>query len=193
MGFHTEDVYVAGGDNKILHSWTPGVEKFDTSSFYNWEQDNIPLYDLEERTYYLWEKAGWPTSGAPQVSGVIFSVSADAEGTDAFATNTNIFLNVSSAIDALPDIIRYPIRIEVANFGVLGDLVLNNLHFTDNGALEIVNRNFSPITPGYYVGGLPNVSSAVYAANDGTSVGYPTGNTTDYIDTWDDLGSSTNC
>ena len=183
MGFHTEDVYVAGGDNKILHSWTPGVEKFDTSSFYNWEQDNIPLYDLEERTYYLWEKSGWPTSGAPQVSGVIFSVSADAEGTDAFATNTNIFLSVSSAIDALPDIIRYPIRIEVANFGVLGDLVLNNLHFTDNGALEIVNRNFAPYVPGYYTGGEENASAAVNTAGKGTGVGYPSDNTTDYIAT----------
>jgi len=179
MGFHTEDFYVAGGDNKILHSWTPGVEKFDTSSFYNWEQDNIPLYDLEERTYYLWEKAGWPTSSAPQVSGVIFSVSADAIGTDTYADDSNIFLSLSSAIAALPDIIRYPVRIEVANYGDLGELTLNNLHFTASGALEIVNRNFAPILPGnydqYHPSAGPNTSVT------GTAAGYTTGDTTPFM------------
>ena len=106
MGFRQDDIYVQGGVNKIAHFWNPGVEKFDTSSFYNWEQDNLPLYDLEERTYYLWEKAGWPTSGNPQVSGVIFSVSADAVGTDEYLNNSNLFLDLSSAVDALPDVIR---------------------------------------------------------------------------------------
>lgn len=194
MAFHSEDVYVAGGNNKILHSWTPGVEKFDTSSFYNWEQDNIPLYDLEERTYFLWEKSGWPTSGAPQVSGVIFSVSADALGTDEFANNTNLFLDVSSAIEALPDVIRYPIRIEVANFGELGDLVLNNLHFTGNGALEIINRNFAPITPGdYSESDHLSTSSGVKSIVDGTNAGNDAGNTQTYIgdvsstDVWNTL------
>ncbi len=179
MGFHSEDIYVAGGDNKILHSWTPGVEKFDTSSFYNWEQDNIPLYDLEERTYYLWEKSGWPTSGPPQVSGVIFSVSADAIGTDEFANNPNLFLDVSSALHALPDIIRYPIRIEVANFGDLGDLILNNIHFTSSGALEIVNRNFSPINPGEYDAASP--SSFPQISVKGTAAGSMSTDNTPYI------------
>jgi hypothetical protein len=163
MGFIKEDIYVEGGDNKLLHLWTPGVEKFDTSSFYNWEQDNIPLYDLEERTYFLWEKAGWPTSGEPQVSGVVLSVSADALGTDEYANNTNLFLDLSSAIDALPDIIRYPIRIEVANFGDQGELVLNNVHFTGKGALEIVNRNFAPILPGLYDATMGETSSVITA------------------------------
>ncbi len=177
MAFNANDIYVEGGNNKILHSWTPGVEKFDTSSFYNWEQDNIPLYDLEERTYYLWEKSGWPTSGSPQVSGVVFSVSADAIGTDTYANDPNLFLDLSSAINALPDVIRYPIRIEVANYGNLGELVLNNLHFTDNGALEIINRNFSKINPGI----TGTVSSFCYGANKGTAAGNDSGNTNVYM------------
>ena len=180
MGFNKNDIYVEGGDNKILHSWTPGVEKFDTSSFYNWEQDNIPLYDLEERTYYLWEKAGWPTSGSPQVSGVVFSVSADALGTQAYVDNPNIFLNLSGALDALPDIIRYPVRIEVGSYGDLGELVLNNVHFTGSGALEIVNRNYAHINSGQ---GLESedmaLSSMARTVGEGAAAGYTAGTNTD--------------
>lgn len=178
MGFNKNDIYVEGGDNKILHIWTPGVEKFDTSSFYNWEQDNIPLYDLEERTYYLWEKAGWPTSGSPQVSGVVFSVSADALGTQAYVDNPNIFLSLSGALDALPDIIRYPVRIEVGNYGDLGELVLNNVHFTGSGALEIVNRNYAHINSGPGMGDYA-LSSMAKSVGAGAAAGYTAGTNTD--------------
>jgi len=171
MGFRQDDIYVQGGVNKIAHFWNPGVEKFDTSSFYNWEQDNLPLYDLEERTYYLWEKAGWPTSGNPQVSGVIFSVSADAVGTDEYLNNSNLFLDLSSAVDALPDVIRYPVRIEVANFGYLGQLVLENIQFAGSGALEIVNRNFTPFQPGGEGGVGTNLSSIATVSVTGTAAG----------------------
>jgi hypothetical protein len=188
MGFHSEDIYVQGGDNKILHMWTPGVEKFDTSSFYNWEQDNIPLYDLEERTYYLWEKAGWPTSGLPQVSGVVFTVSADAIGTDEYANNPNLFLDLSAAINTLPDIIRYPIRIEVANFGDLGELVLNNVHFTGSGALEIVNRNFAPILPGNY--DVTDPSAIPQDGVAGAAAGNFSNNSTPFIGTLSSLDLS---
>lgn len=137
--FIPADIYTTSGSLKLYHCWTDKVTKFDSSSFYNWEQDNLPVYDLDERTFYLWEQLGYPTSSIP---GVALVVSADAPDS-AVTCNKNIFRTVSAAIEALPQVINYPIIIEVANFGQLGDLVLNNHKFGPRGSLEIINRNFS--------------------------------------------------
>ena len=133
------DIYTSSGSLKLYHCWTDKVTKFDSSAFYNWEQDNMPLYDLEERTFYLWEQLGYPTSSIP---GVALVVSADATDQDV-TCNKNIFRTVSAAIEALPQTINYPIIIEVANFGELGELKLNNYKFGPRGSLEIINRNFA--------------------------------------------------
>lgn len=135
--FISDDIYTTSGPVKLYHCWTDKVTKFDSSSFYNWEQDNLPVYDLDERTFYLWEQLGYPTSSIP---GVVLTVSADAP---LVTCNRNIFRTVSAAIDALPQVINYPIIIEIANFGQMGDLVLNNFKFGPRGSLEIINRNFS--------------------------------------------------
>ena len=151
MAFNANDIYVAGGKSKIFNTWTAGVRKFDSTSFYNWEQDNVPLYDLEDRSYYLWEKAGWPASS---IDGLIYTVSADASGhvvdyitgETALGKDSNIFLDVSSAIAALPSVIRFPIRIEIANMGRVGSLNLHNIKCEGNGALEILNLPFSRLS-----------------------------------------------
>lgn len=134
--FIKEDIYTTSSTVKLFHCWTDKVTKFDSSAFYNWEQDNMPVYDLEERTFYLWEKLGYPTSSIP---GVVLAVSADAPDS-AISCNKNIFRSLSAAIDALPETINFPIIIEVGNFGALGDLVLNNFRFGPRGSLEIINR-----------------------------------------------------
>ena len=121
MAFNANDIYVAGGKDKIYNIWTPGVRKFDSNSFYNWEEDNVPIYDLEDRTYYLWEKFG---SQSSSVDGAVLTVSADASahvvnattGETAYDLDPNIFLDVSSAIAAIPEVLRYPIRVEICNF-----------------------------------------------------------------------------
>ena len=64
-GFDINDLYTVSAGVLLSDYWNHFVTKHDTSSFYNWEQDNLPLYDLEERTDYLWEKLGWPTSSLP--------------------------------------------------------------------------------------------------------------------------------
>jgi len=133
------DIYTTSGPLKLYHCWTDKVTKYDSSSFYNWEQDNLPIYDLEERTFYLWEQLGYPTSSIP---GAALVVSADAPDA-VVGCNKNIFRTVSAAIEALPQIINFPIIIEIANFGQLGDLTLNNYKFGPRGSLEIINRNFS--------------------------------------------------
>lgn len=143
MVFLHNDFYTTSGSVKLYNCWTDKVTKFDTSSFYNWEQDNLPVYDLEERTYLLWEKLGHPTSSLP---GVVLVVSAGAAAAN-YACNTNIYENLCEAIAALPEVINYPIIIEVCNKGIMDDLTLRNIKFGCNGSLEIVNKNFAKVEP----------------------------------------------
>lgn len=142
MAFNPNDIYTSSGNVALFNAWTPYVTKFDTSTFYNWEQDNLPLYDLEERTYELWEQQGFTTSAG--VPGLALTVSADAPALT-LQQNRNIFTDLSSAIAAIPKVVRFPVLIEVGNFGDLGPLELNNFRIEENGSIEIVNRNFSRI------------------------------------------------
>tara|TARA_R110000824_G_scaffold51717_1_gene143995 strand:- start:3609 stop:7214 length:3606 start_codon:yes stop_codon:yes gene_type:complete len=141
MAFKINDIYTTSGNAKLYNSWTSHVSKYDTSSFYNWEQDNLPLYDIEERTYELWEQAGFPTSSVP---GFSLTVSADTPVATLNADST-IFTSVSACMAALPKIIRFPILIEVANFGDLGSLELHNLRIEEGGSLEIINRGYAKV------------------------------------------------
>ena len=123
MPFNLHDIYTSSGTVKLHNSWTPYVSKYDTSSFYNWEQDNLPLYDLEDRTYENWEQAGFATSS---VGGFALTVSADAanttEGQAELLANSTLFTDLSSCIAAIPKVVRFPVLVEVANFGDLGKL-----------------------------------------------------------------------
>jgi len=146
MAFNPYDLYLASGSIGIINSWTPTVTKFDTSTFYNWEQDNEPLYDLDERTEYLWERMGYPVQdGASGITGKVFVVSADAPFEAGSDSSGIIFRDLSTVISVLPNPITYPIIIEVASFGDLGDLLLKNIKIDEScqgAGLEIINRNF---------------------------------------------------
>lgn len=141
MVFKIDDIYTTSGSTQLYNSWTPHVSKFDTSTFYNWEQDNLPLYDLEERTYELWEQAGFPTSAIP---GLSLTVSADAPAAS-LAADSNIFTSVSSCLAALPKVIRFPVLIEVCNFGDLGIMEFHNIRMEEAGSIEIINRAFTKV------------------------------------------------
>jgi hypothetical protein len=145
MVYLAKDYYTASGSVKLYHSWTDKVTKFDTSSFYNWEQDNLPLYDLDERTYYLWEQLGHPTSSLP---GVALVVSAGGDPSE-YEYNRNNFETVSAAIAALPQVLNYPVIIEICNKGALGNLDLKNIKCGPNGSLEIVNKVFAKAEPDF--------------------------------------------
>lgn len=142
--FDINDLYSVSGGVSLFNYWNPFVTKHDTSSFYNWEQDNLPLYDLEERTHYLWEKFGYPLSGVPGMAMVVSSTIPDV------AASANVFTSLSAAIEALPEIIRMPTLIEIASSGSLGELELKNIKVVDDGVLEIVNRVFAPISNNTY-------------------------------------------
>jgi hypothetical protein len=138
MAFNRDDIYTSSGSVKLFNTWTPYVSKYDTSSFYNWEQDNLPLYDLEERTYELWEQNGFNTSS---LTGIALTVSADAPA-ETLQADPNIFQTVSGCIAAIPKVVRCPVLIEVGNFGDLGALELHNFRIEEGGSIEIINRAF---------------------------------------------------
>ena len=140
MVFKRADIYTSSGTVMLQNSWTPYVSKYD-SSFYNWEQDNLPLYDLEERTYEIWEQQGFPTSAVP---GLSLTVSADTPPS-ILAANSTIFTSVSSCIAAVPKVVRFPVLIEVCNFGDLGTLELHNFRIEEAGSIEIINRAYSKV------------------------------------------------
>jgi len=142
MAFSSEDLYTLSGGVNIFNYWNPYVTKHDTSGFYNWEQDNLPLYDLEERTHYLWEKFGYPLSGVPSMA-LVVSASIPTH----LPLSSNVFTSIEDAVEALPEIIRMPTLIEVAVSGEIGALNLNNIKCEDDGVLEIVNRGFAPMLP----------------------------------------------
>ena len=141
MPFNVNDIYTSSGSVMLQNAWTPYVSKYDTSSFYNWEQDNLPLYDLEERTFENWEQAGYPTSS---ITGFSLTVSADAPAATLLANN-NIFTTVQACIAAIPKVVRFPVLVEVANFGDLGKLELHNFRIEEGGSIEIINRNFGRV------------------------------------------------
>jgi len=141
MVFQKDDIYTSSGSVRLYNSWTPYVSKFDTSSFYNWEQDNLPLYDVEERTYENWEQAGFATSSLP---GFALTVSADTPPATLQA-NSNIFTQLSSCIAAIPKVVRFPVLIEVCNFGEMGPLELHNFRIEEGGSIEIINRAYSKV------------------------------------------------
>ena len=141
MPFNHSDIYTTSAGNEIFNYFNPFVTKFDSQSFYNFEQDNQPLYDLEERTQYLWEKStGYGTSS---VYGIPLVVSGSLD-----PTNRNVFTSLQTAVDALPNVINCPVLVEVAASGYLGGLDLKNIKINQGGSLEIVNRGFAKIYSG---------------------------------------------
>jgi hypothetical protein len=131
MAFNANDYYTVTNGVKLYGYWNPFVTKYNSTSFYNWEQDNLPMYDLEERTSFLWERSGWATSSVPGLA-LVVEDTKDPEDNNSFGT-------LQEAIDALPDVIRQPVMIEVIATGDLGKLELKNIKFGEGGALEILN------------------------------------------------------
>ena len=135
MPFLSNDHYLTSGTSQLINAWTDPVYKFDSSSFYNWEQDNLPVYDLEERDDLLYEMAGYPLSSVTGMSLCVSNCGID---------NKKVFGTIEAALDALPNTIRFPIIIEVAASGELGELRLQDRVFEGPTAgLEIINRGFA--------------------------------------------------
>lgn len=133
---NVSDIYTSLGADKVYSCWNQNVTKFDASSFYNWEEDNLPVLDLDERTSFLWNRLGSPTSS---ITGYKFLVSSTA----ASSCDNNVFTSLSACLDRLPDVINFPVVIEVGSIGHLGELNLSNKIGGPRGSIEIINRGFS--------------------------------------------------
>ena len=140
MPFLPNDTYLNRGEDSLEQTtWTSSVYKFDASTFYNWEQDNLPLYDLEERTNLAWQLQGYPTSSLDGITLVVSGSNADTE------TPYTTFSTVSAALETLPKSLRFPVIIEVAASGDLGEIKVEDFEFYDNGGLEIINRGMAKL------------------------------------------------
>ena len=187
------DINTGGAGN--YNSNTAGSNPFDTevtkfgpNSFYNWEMDNIPIVQLEERTneLYALTMAGLTENSTydPGVGGPGYTAAArrnsvpiSSGSTFTLSATSNPGLHVYASLDTLisriPKIIKYPILIEICKYGDLGVLDLHGFTCEGEGSLEIVNRNFAlthPGTSGTYdkvtavttVAGYPDSTSSVF-------------------------------
>jgi len=131
MGY-LDDNSSSGGYYVFSANYPNKVFKFDASTFYNWEQDNLPITDLENRTDWLYNKMGMPGSSMPDATFVLSST----------ADNTyNCFDDIKDITDRLPKRITSKILIELCSYGDLGRLKLQDISVEDGGALEIISRN----------------------------------------------------
>jgi hypothetical protein len=127
---------VTGGGQTLSGYAFPDVHKFDASSFYNWEQDNLPVLDLETRSNVLRQYLG-----LTDVTGVTLTVSADAPKS---ASSLGVYQTVQDALEVVPRRLRFPLLIEICDFGNLGDLNLADIHCEGDGALQIECRQYAP-------------------------------------------------
>ena len=124
--------FTASGGGHSLGTSFPDVTMFDPSSFYNWEQDNIPIQQLKDRTDVLMQMAGAPASAMNGVTLVLSSTSNPA---------ANTYSNLSDIVSRIPKRLTYPLLVEICNYGALGPLDLRDVVTEGDGVLEIVNRN----------------------------------------------------
>lgn len=127
---------VTGGSQSLGSYGYTDVSRYSASSFYNWEQDNLPISDLDTNSKLLLEQLGLNTA----LTGVILTVSSTG---DLSLSSQGIFQTVQSALRVVPTKLNFPILIEVCTFGNLGDIELNNIQCVGNGALQIQFRQYA--------------------------------------------------
>lgn len=134
------EYYEASGGSQVIDTDYVDVFHYDPSTFYNYEQDNLSLTSLESRYDYLAQFAGFP--GSQEYSGVTFVVSSTA------ATNPSagVYQTAQEAVDALPRILNYPVLIELADYGELGELSIVGITCEGRGAIEIRALNYASDT-----------------------------------------------
>ena len=139
------------------------VTKFGPDTFYNWEVDNIPIVELEERTNELYAliNAGVtqnstydPGAGGPGFTGVSTWSTVPVTAGTTFTLSSvsdpsnHVYTSWSDILYKIPKIVKYPILIEICKYGDLGVLNLHGITCEGEGALEIINRNFALTHPG---------------------------------------------
>ena len=123
----TSGTYVPPNQNALTD-----IRKYTASSFYNWEQDNIPIEDLETRTNALADNMGLNSSSVTGARLTLSSTENVLDGT---------FSSLSSIVDRIPQNLTYPLVVQIGTYGDLGHLNLEGITTRGDGKLEFVNLN----------------------------------------------------
>ena len=151
---------VSGGNYVLAATNTlADIRKYTASSFYNWEQDNIPIDDLETRTNSLGASIGLSASS---ITGATLVLSSTAD------TANSVYDSIDDIVNRIPKILTFPLLVEICNYGSLGALKLEGITIKGNGALEIINRNHGQAL---YGNTLP---SYIKTVEDGTGYSFGT-------------------
>lgn len=129
-----KNVSSVGGEGIIPLDFD-AVPKFDPSSFYNWEQDNIPLWTLEQRDDVMYRALGFP-GGNPD--GVTFTLSS----TGNFDESIGVYDSMADIVERIPKRLKFPVLVEICTYGNLGALDLANITCEGDGRLEIKNMAY---------------------------------------------------
>ena len=132
MAINITDFSSAGGNNVLKRTFEEGY-LFDASTFYNWEQDNIPLAKLIERTNLLHQYAGYPGEEYKPTTMTLSSVADEANG---------IYDNMDDIIARIPNRLSFPLLIELCTYGDLGAVTFNDITTVGQGKLEVRNQNY---------------------------------------------------
>ena len=124
-----------GGNGTIPLVFPDNVPKYDPSSFYNWEQDNVPIWTLEQRGDTLFQAMGSP-GGNP--GGMTFVLSS----TGNFDESRGIYDNIYDIVERIPKRLKFPVLIELCTYGNLGKLDLANITCEGDGILEVRNQAY---------------------------------------------------
>jgi len=127
---------IEGGTQNLSGYSFPEVYKHDASGFYNWEEDNLPINDLETRSDVFKQYLGLDST----LTGVTLTVSADAPKS---ASSVGVYQTVQEALEVIPRRIRIPVLIEICDFGDLGELELSDIHGEGDGGLQITVRQYA--------------------------------------------------
>ena len=119
--------YVITATNNLID-----VRKYTASSFYNWEQDNIPIDDLMTRTNSLGASIGLTASG---IAGATLVLSSTADNAN------SVYDNIDDIVNRIPKVLTFPLLIEICSYGNLGSLNLEGISIKGSGSLEVINRN----------------------------------------------------
>jgi len=157
-----KDITSSGGDTIAPLNFSEGVPKYDPSSFYNWEQDNIPLWVLEERGNTLWSQAGFP-GGNP--GGITFTLSS----VGMFDEALGIYDNINDILERIPKRLKFPVLVELCTYGALGELDLANITCEGYGRLEFRNQAYFEDINASAVASYDAVTSPMGDANTLTS------------------------
>ena len=131
------------------------VPKYDASSFYNWEQDNLPLFSLEQRGDTLYRALGFP-GGNPD--GVTFTLSSAGN----FDESLGVYDSIQDIVERIPKRLKFPVLIELCTYGNLGRLDLANITCEGDGKLEIRNKAYFEDVNASANGASPDANFCLY-------------------------------